>query len=123
MRPVCQLIRYLTINIKYIQTVVRAEAMCRHCVRTPFPDRDRMCLETGAYLANMTRCQQCSRNSLTSEPHSDTNTRAADSDSDSSDTECLENDGELVGYNHVCSECRHLVSTHKVILILSLLDC
>ena len=94
--------------------------MCRHCVRTPFPDRDRMCLETGAYLANMAGCQQCSRNSLTSEPqtNSNTNNGAADSDSDSSDTECLENDGELVSYNHVCSECRHLVSAHKVILIL-----
>ena len=89
--------------------------MCRHCVRTPFPDRDRMCLESGAFLANLSKCQKCSKNSLTSEPFANTNTSGAESDSDNSDTECLENDGELVSYNHVCSECRHLVSAHKVI--------
>ena len=92
--------------------------MCRHCVRTPFPDRDRMCLETGAFLANLNKCKQCSKNSLISEPLTITNTGGGDSDSDNSDTECLENDGELVSYNHVCSECKHLVSAHKVILSL-----
>ena len=97
--------------------------MCRHCVRTPFPDRDRMCLETGAYLANLAGCKQCSKTSLATEPHSNINNGAVDSESDSSsDSECLENDGELVSYNHVCSECRHLVSSHKVNIILSQAD-
>ena len=95
--------------------------MCRHCVRTPFPDRDRMCLETGAFLANMRKCQKCSKNSLISEPLTTSLRPGADSESESSDTECLENDGELVTYNHVCSECRHLVSAHKVNLCLP--DC
>ena len=90
--------------------------MCRHCVRTPFPDRDRMCLESGAFLANLSKCQECSKNSLISEPFINTKTAGAESDSDNSDTECLENDGELVSYNHVCSQCRHLVCAHKVIL-------
>ena len=99
-------------DCEYIQRV----RMCRHCVRTPFPDRDRMCLETGAFLANLSRCKQCRKNSLTSEPLTKTNTTGGESDSEDSDTECLENEGELVSYNHVCTECRHLVSAHKVIL-------
>ena len=88
--------------------------MCRHCVRTPYPDRDRMCLETGAYLANLAGCHHCSKTSITSEPQVSSTKGTADSDSESSDSECLENDGELVIYKHVCTGCRHLVSSHKV---------
>ena len=88
--------------------------MCRHCVRTPYPDRDRMCLETGAYLANLAGCHQCRKTSITSEPQVSSTNGTTDSDSECSDSECLDNDGELVSYNHVCSGCRHLISSHKV---------
>ena len=86
--------------------------MCRHCVRTPFPDRDRMCLEAGAFLLNMAGCHLCGRNSLTTQQVEDTGEE--DSDSEDSDWECREYEGELVTYNHICSHCGHLVATHKV---------
>ena len=73
-----------------------------------------MCLESGAFLLNMAGCHNCSRNSLTTEQVQNTNIGSADSDSENSDAECLDNEGELVKYDHICSYCRHKVSTHKV---------
>eukprot|EP00092_Neocalanus_flemingeri_P039890 GFUD01043446.1.p1 GENE.GFUD01043446.1~~GFUD01043446.1.p1 ORF type:complete len:164 (-),score=41.65 GFUD01043446.1:76-501(-) len=82
--------------------------MCKHCVRTPFPDRDRMCLESGAYMANMSKCSNCSKNNLKVEQ-----VPAEMLEEDSSD-EDTEEEKETVTYNHVCGACNHIVCRHKV---------
>eukprot|EP00092_Neocalanus_flemingeri_P062562 GFUD01075498.1.p1 GENE.GFUD01075498.1~~GFUD01075498.1.p1 ORF type:complete len:123 (-),score=38.49 GFUD01075498.1:93-461(-) len=81
--------------------------MCKHCVRTPFPDRDRMCLESGAYMANMSKCSNCSKNNLKVEQ-----VPAEMLEEDSSD-EDTEEEKETVTYNHVCGDCNHIVCRHK----------
>jgi len=34
--------------------------MCQRCVKDPFPQRDRFCAETGAYMINFKGCIHCS---------------------------------------------------------------
>ena len=82
--------------------------MCKHCVRNPFPDRDRMCLESGAYMVNMSKCSNCSKNNLKVEQ---VPADMLEEDTSDSDTE---EETETVTYNHVCGHCNHVVSRHKV---------
>ena len=67
-----------------------------------------MCLESGAYLLNMNRCNSCSKNMLKVEQ-----VPSAMLEEDSSDDD-TEQETETVTYNHVCAECNHVVSRHKV---------
>eukprot|EP00090_Calanus_glacialis_P036556 TRINITY_DN6247_c0_g1_i1.p1 TRINITY_DN6247_c0_g1~~TRINITY_DN6247_c0_g1_i1.p1 ORF type:complete len:123 (-),score=49.56 TRINITY_DN6247_c0_g1_i1:54-422(-) len=81
--------------------------MCKHCVRNPFPNRDRMCLESGAYMVNMSKCSNCSKNNLKVEQ-----VPADMLEEDISDDD-TEEETETVTYNHVCADCNHVVSRHK----------
>ena len=88
--------------------IFQISGMCKQCVRRPFPDRDRMCLESGAYMINMNKCINCSKNNLKVEQIISDSMEEDMSDSDT------EEETETVVYNHVCANCDHLVSKHKV---------
>ena len=80
--------------------------MCRNCVKSPYPYRDRMCLEKGAYLFNLGGCSQCRMMELL-------------------EMEKVEEEvegQETVSYKHVCTGCQHIVSEHKVRLGIQDLD-
>merc|ERR1711872_793558 len=93
-------------NVNIIK-VSANQKMCKNCVRQPFPDRDRMCLESGAFMANMKNCSSCNKNNLKTE----TVPRETVEDDMRDDDDDLE--AENVTYNHVCAECNHIISRHK----------
>ena len=68
-----------------------------------------MCLESGAYVVNMSKCSKCSKKNLKVEQ---VPAEALEEDMDSDDD--TEQETETVIYNHVCADCNHVVSRHKV---------
>merc|ERR1711911_146890 len=38
--------------------------MCLDCVKEEFPNRDRLCADSGAYMANLKSCVNCKGNQL-----------------------------------------------------------
>ena len=81
--------------------------MCKECVRTPFPDRDRMCLEKGAFMANLGKCVACGQMELQEQE-----CHKQDEDDDD-DWEEEREAAEMVTYRHLCVNCGHIVSMHK----------
>ena len=81
--------------------------MCKECVRTPFPDRDRMCLEKGAFMANLGKCMSCGKMDLRQGACSEQEEEEVD------DWEEEREDVEMVTYRHICGNCGHTVSLHK----------
>ena len=81
--------------------------MCKECVRTPFPDRDRMCLEKGAFMANLGKCMSCGKMDLRQEACNEQEEEELD------DWEEEREDVEMVTYRHLCGNCGHTVSLHK----------
>ena len=81
--------------------------MCKECVRTPFPDRDRMCLEKGAFMANLGKCMSCGKMDLRQEACNEQEEEEVD------DWEEEREDVEMVTYRHLCGNCGHTVSLHK----------
>lgn len=81
--------------------------MCKECVRTPFPDRDRMCLEKGAFMANLGKCVACGQMELQEQE-----CHKQDEDEDD-DWEEEREAAEMVTYRHLCVNCGHIVSMHK----------
>lgn len=73
--------------------------MCQDCVKEEYPDRGTLCLDSGAYLANLQGCQGCG--------HKDTikSINRSTSNAENSSQEVIE-------YDHVCSNCNHVVATH-----------
>jgi rRNA maturation protein Nop10 len=79
--------------------------MCRNCVKSEFPQRDRLCSESGAYLVNFAGCSVCK----------DQN-RAPDSLKAKAKAVVKEEDDgltkELLTFEHTCVACGHVVSKH-----------
>ena len=74
--------------------------MCKECVRTPFPDRDRMCLEKGSFMANLGKCVACGRMELQEEAfHKE--------EEEEDDWEEDREEEEVVTYRHLCVNCGH----------------
>lgn len=73
--------------------------MCRNCVVVPYPDRGRMCLDNGAFLANFSGCVQCRRK----------DSAKIDNRLQSSNTE----NEEQVTMQHKCDNCGHVIAEHE----------
>ena len=67
-----------------------------------------MCLESGAYMANMSKCSNCNKNNLKVEQ---VPADMLEEDISEDDTELEQ---ETVTYNHICGDCNHVVARHKV---------
>eukprot|EP00002_Diphylleia_rotans_P038941 TRINITY_DN891_c0_g1_i4.p1 TRINITY_DN891_c0_g1~~TRINITY_DN891_c0_g1_i4.p1 ORF type:complete len:136 (+),score=20.50 TRINITY_DN891_c0_g1_i4:44-451(+) len=95
--------------------------MCKSCVATPFPDRGTVCLETGAYVANLAVCVECHkkgmplrREGVVKKPKQSQSQADADSDSWSdSDADSISDNEELTVYTHLCTHCEHVIAVHK----------
>lgn len=72
--------------------------MCQDCVKEEFPDRGTVCLDSGAYLANLAGCQGCG--------HKDTLREANKTTSPSHAAQ------EVTEYDHVCGTCSHVIARH-----------
>jgi len=70
--------------------------MCLECIKEEFPDRERMCTDSGAYMANLISCASCKGNQL----------KAVNQ------TYVEESDIETTTYDHICGSCQHLISSH-----------
>ena len=72
--------------------------MCQKCVKQQYPQRDRTCLESGSYILNFRGCTQCG----VREPMNVKNKECTTDDSGD----------ENIQYEHVCSQCGHVVAHH-----------
>nr|CAY12638.1 churchill zinc finger protein [Platynereis dumerilii] len=72
--------------------------MCQHCVRKPFPQKDTVCLEGGAYFLNYQHCINCNKNQELKVQNKEV-----------SDNE----EEEVITFQHVCSECGHTIANHE----------
>lgn len=71
--------------------------MCEKCVKEEFPNRDRICTDSGAYMANLKSCCNCQSNHL-----------------EISNKTVSDDDGvEVVIFEHVCGACQHIISVHN----------
>ncbi|XP_023343479.1 protein Churchill [Eurytemora carolleeae] len=77
--------------------------MCKDCVKRPFPDRGSFCLENGAYLVNLQNCSKC----LKLDPGLENYGRSVGEEDEREDIE----------YNHICKQCNHVISQHKVRIV------
>lgn len=89
--------------------------MCMSCVKIRYPDRGRICLETGMYLLNYRCCWSCYKCD-TKDPMNiaDMPVNIADmplnvADMSSEETEL----SEVIKYNHTCPDCGHIVASHE----------
>jgi hypothetical protein len=76
--------------------------MCKHCVKTPFPDRGDCCLDAGVYLLNYIGCIECKKRGTLLPKHKTT-------------TEDEGDDGEYeeeLTFDHCCPSCGHCVAEH-----------
>ncbi|XP_078000853.1 protein Churchill-like isoform X2 [Glandiceps talaboti] len=73
--------------------------MCTDCVKQKCPDRGNTCLDTGAYLFNFQECCECKQR---------VPLKMVDRHEETDD----DDDEESVTYQHVCSNCMHIVAEH-----------
>ncbi|XP_071540688.1 protein Churchill-like [Panulirus ornatus] len=73
--------------------------MCQECVKEEYPDRGTICLDSGAYLANLQGCLGCGHKDTLSVVN-----RTTSSIQDSPQ--------EVIEYDHVCGNCNHVIATH-----------
>ncbi|KAK7505525.1 hypothetical protein BaRGS_00003270 [Batillaria attramentaria] len=71
--------------------------MCGDCVKEEFPERESICLENGSYLLNYAGCKNCGARSI------EIKNRVTSDDEEE----------ELVTYQHICSQCDHVVANHE----------
>jgi len=87
--------------------------MCKNCVNKQYPQRGRLCSESGAYLVNFVGCCVCQGNADVDNRGSSTavlkvvgkqtiKNSNEDSDEDESD------DKETIRFEHVCMQCSHV---------------
>ncbi|XP_076067993.1 protein Churchill isoform X2 [Oratosquilla oratoria] len=72
--------------------------MCKDCVKEEFPDRGSICLDSGAYLANLNGCKLCGRKDRVQVVNKATT---------------QEGDQEVTTFQHKCEGCEHLIATHE----------
>ncbi|KAK3880225.1 hypothetical protein Pmani_013746 [Petrolisthes manimaculis] len=70
--------------------------MCHECVKEEYPDRGTVCLDSGAYLANLRGCRGCGQKDKVGVANRTTQ----------------DTDQELVEYDHVCGGCSHVIASH-----------
>lgn len=73
--------------------------MCEDCVKEEYPDRGRMCLDTGSYLLNFRKCNFCDHK----EEMQVMNKQQNGQDSEE----------EFITFEHVCSHCNHVIASHE----------
>ena len=66
-----------------------------------------MCLEKGAFMANLGKCMSCGKMDLRQEACNEQEEEEVD------DWEEEREDVEMVTYRHLCGNCGHTVSLHK----------
>ncbi|ROT67260.1 protein Churchill [Penaeus vannamei] len=73
--------------------------MCQECVKEEYPDRGTICLDTGAYLANLQGCHVCGvKDSLNTANRSIFDSQTSPQ--------------EVIEYDHVCGNCSHVIASH-----------
>ncbi|XP_050705270.1 protein Churchill-like [Eriocheir sinensis] len=72
--------------------------MCEQCVKEEYPDRGTVCLDSGAYLANLAGCQGCGRKDTLKVANKTVGPSEANE--------------EVTEFEHVCGECQHVVARH-----------
>jgi len=88
--------------------------MCKNCVKQQYPQRGRLCSESGAYLANFTGCCVCQGNINIDNQRISKNVlreirrQTIDAGQDSDEDE----DKELIKFDHACIQCNHVVANH-----------
>eukprot|EP01135_Chromosphaera_perkinsii_P010198 Nk52_evm64s2039 gene=Nk52_evmTU64s2039 len=80
--------------------------MCKHCLKEPMPNRERICLETGAYLVNFAGCHKCKKIDFLDELD-----RLVESGDEDGNGE--ESSSETISFKHACKSCGHVVATHE----------
>jgi hypothetical protein len=84
--------------------------MCLNCLNTARPDRGTVCLDEGAYLVNFKACASCGVRAM---PRTAKREEEATVDSEDETPEGEEpEETEEVQFQHVCSECGHVVASH-----------
>jgi len=91
--------------VPVIGQVRTKRGMCQRCVKDPFPQRDRFCSETGAYLVNLKGCVQCSGKIGPLK-------EAAREEVDQGENP-NEDNPDLVEFKHVCPDCNHCIAEHS----------
>ncbi len=81
--------------------------MCVECVKEKCPDRGTTCLETGSYMMNFKECAECHKKEPMKVEARQSGTEEEDEEEDSDGGE------ELITYDHVCSECGHIIAEHQ----------
>lgn len=73
--------------------------MCENCVKDEYPDRESMCLESGAYMQNFSGCSACkATGDVVRSTHM-------------SDEEI--HGQQIITYKHTCSQCSHIIAEHE----------
>jgi len=81
------------------------QKMCKNCVKTAFPQRERLCTETGVYIQNFAGCSKCNEQN-----------RAPDSliSKGPGTIEEVDDDvtKEITAFDHTCTKCGHIIANH-----------
>ena len=91
--------------------------MCKTCVRKQYPQRGRLCSESGAYLANFVGCTNCQGNinvdneSSATLPLREFGKQVIEINEEESNEDDPLNK-EMTRFEHVCRLCNHLVAKH-----------
>ena len=75
--------------------------MCKDCMIEMRPDRGTICLESGAYIANLKSCAACGARQMP--------LVAALENTEEEEDDALE---EEVNFDHVCASCGHVIAHH-----------
>ena len=91
--------------------------MCKNCVKKQYPQRGRLCSESGAYIANLDSCFSCQGSSNADSQGSKNrvlNDRGRQTIKINEDelNEDDPKDKEVIQFEHVCILCNHVVAKH-----------
>jgi len=81
--------------------------MCKNCVKTPYPQRETLCTDSGVYLQNFLGCSQCNiQNRAPDSLISKGKNTIEEIDEDEDITK------EITTFEHTCTKCFHVIAKH-----------
>ena len=90
--------------------------MCKNCVKKQYPQRGRLCSESGAYIVNLDSCISCQESNADSQGSKNRilNVRGRQAIKINEDelNEDDSQDKEVIQFEHVCTLCNHVVAKH-----------
>lgn len=91
--------------------------MCKDCVKKQYPQRGRLCSESGAYLANFGGCSRCQGNGNVDNHRPSTQVlreigKQTVKSNDEESNEDEPEDKEMIRFEHACMLCNHVVAKH-----------